>query len=168
MIAIDPGSERSAMLWYFGDQPQAIGISMLAKNSGVLAELRTSPYLQPLVIEMVACYGMPVGREVFETVRWIGRFTEAWESRGGQVEYVYRKDIKLALCGTARAKDPNVRQALIDRFGGPASIKKGGPLHGITKDLWSALAVAVAWSDLGVRENSSDRRAGRDLVGVKA
>lgn len=95
---------------------------------------------------------MPVGKEVFDTCLWIGRFMETWSS---QCQLVYRKDIKIHLCGTVRAKDANVRQALIDRHeptgGGKVpqigTKQKPGPLYGIKKDVWSALAVAVYYDD---------------------
>ena len=60
---------------------------------------------------------------------------------------VYREDVKLHLCGSPRAKDANIRQALIDRWGGKAeavgTVKKPGPLYGVKSHAWSALAVAV-------------------------
>lgn len=101
-----------------------------------------------MAIEMIASYGMPVGREVFETCLWIGRFIEAW---GGPYTLVYRRDVKLHLCGQARAKDGNVRQAIIDRFGGKQSAignkKTPGPLYGVSGDVWQALAVAITFAD---------------------
>jgi hypothetical protein len=98
-----------------------------------------------LGIEMIACYGMPVGAEVFETCIWIGRFIERW---GSHAFYIYRKDVKLHLCGQARAKDANVRQALIDRYGSSqkkaiGTKKAPGPLYGISSHVWSALGVAI-------------------------
>ena len=54
----------------------------------------------------------------------------------------------MRVCGSARAKDANIRQAIIDRCGGPESIKKGGPLYKVSGDVWSALAVALTWCDL--------------------
>jgi hypothetical protein len=104
-----------------------------------------------LVVEMVACYGMPVGREVFDTCVWIGRFIEAW---GRPHSTLYRSTVKLHLCGQTRAKDANVRQALIDRFG-PGREKaigtkaKKGPLYGVKADVWQALALAVTFADAG-------------------
>lgn len=102
---------------------------------------------QTLAIEMIACYGMPVGAETFQTCLWIGRFLQIWEQAGGQTRLCYRRDIKLHLCGSARAKDGNIRQALLDRFGGrdmaQGKKKYPGPLYGISGHLWSALAVAV-------------------------
>src|SRR5699024_5972970 len=101
-----------------------------------------------LVVEMIASDGMPVGREVFETCLWIGRFIQA----AGGAELVYRRDVKLHLCGSARAKDANIRQALIDRFG-PGREKaigikaQPGPLYGFKRDMWAALAVAVTYAD---------------------
>lgn len=80
-----------------------------------------------MTIEMIASYGMPVGKEVFETCVWIGRFVEDMicipQDRITVTEYVYRKDEKMNICHTMKAKDSNIRQALIDRFG-PVGTKK--------------------------------------------
>ena len=40
---------------------------------------------------MIASYGMPVGKEVFDTCVWIGKFAEA---SGMKESYIYRKDEK--------------------------------------------------------------------------
>jgi hypothetical protein len=59
--------------------------------------------------------------------------------------------VKLHLCGTNKAKDANVRQALLDMFprtGGGAvpqvgTKKEPGPLYGISTHAWPALGVAI-------------------------
>lgn len=153
LVAIDPGPTESAYVLYNGDRPTRFGKVL---NEELLAWLRSwdhnsGPFLYAdhLAIEMIASYGMAVGREVFETCVWIGKYLEA----AGRAEstLVYRRDVKLHLCGQARAKDSNVRQALIDRYGGKdkAIGKKAtpGPLYGVSADVWQALAVAVTWSD---------------------
>lgn len=76
-----------------------------------------------LVIEMIASYGMAVGQTVFETCVWIGRFVEIASFNNIKFEYIYRKDEKMNLCYSMKAKDSNIRQALIDRFG-PVGTKK--------------------------------------------
>lgn len=70
-----------------------------------------------LVIEMVASYGMAVGETVFETCVWIGKFMQIAENRKMPVKKIYRKDEKMNICHSMKAKDSNIRQALIDRFG---------------------------------------------------
>jgi hypothetical protein len=89
---------------------------------------------------MIASYGMPVGASTFETCLWIGRFIELARTES---RLVYRKDIKMHLCGSMRAKDGNVRQALIDLIGEQGTKKDKGPTYGISSHSWAALAVAV-------------------------
>ena len=149
ILAIDPGSAQSAWLILTTDgQPFQFGLDL---NSSLLAMLRARslPFASCLVvIEKVESYGMAVGAEVFDTVHWAGRFTEA--TYPSTVVQLPRRTVKLALCHDTRAKDANIRQALIDRFGGAAAVgtkKAPGPLYGIHGDVWSALAVAIAYRD---------------------
>jgi hypothetical protein len=92
---------------------------------------------------------MPVGKEVFETCVWIGRFQEALIKNNAQnIQLVTRKEVKMNLCGSMKAKDSNIRQALIDRFGVVGTKKAPGWFYGVSKDVWSAIAVSVTYYDL--------------------
>lgn len=149
ILAIDPGPTESGMVLYDGKKVVA---AYTLPNDDVLEWILNDSRLQLVAIEMVASFGMAVGKEVFETVRWIGRFQQAcpWPD---DVVLVYRLDVKLHLCKSARAKDANVRQALIDLVGAPGTKKNPGPTYGVKGDAWSALAVAVvAWDNAGVRK----------------
>ena len=109
--------------------------------------LRSGGLPDVVVIEKIESYGMAVGAEVFDTVWWAGRFAEA--ASRVPVVMLPRRAVKLALCGDSRAKDANIRQALIDRFGGSAAVGRKaapGPLYGICRDVWSALAIAVTYT----------------------
>lgn len=151
MLAIDPGNEQSAYVLYDPVDGKPAEFCKI-DNYLMLALIAEAPALGAtrMAVEMIASYGMPVGREVFETCLWIGRFMQAWSAGDprADAELVYRRDVKLHLCGSARAKDPNVRQALIDRYGPGKETAIGkkatpGPLYGMAGDCWSALAVAV-------------------------
>lgn len=146
ILAIDPGSEQSAVVvidqgiicWPdSGIRPNDVVRKELFENT-----LDTVDHCT-LVIEKIESYGMVVGATVFKTVWWTGRFHEAF----GHAEYLPRKDVKLHLCNNTRAKDVNIKAALIERFGHPGTKKNPGWMYGIKKDLWAALAVAVTWLD---------------------
>lgn len=147
MLAIDPGTTQSAWCLFDGEKIVDCGIE---PNLSVL-ELCHSVPVQDVAIEMVASYGMPVGREVFETVLWVGRFFQVLSARGLDPKLVYRQQVKLHLCNSARAKDANIRQAILDRFpatGGGKTPQVGtksqpGPLYGVKADVWAALGVAM-------------------------
>lgn len=103
-------------------------------------------------LEMVASYGMPVGATTFETVYWIGRFTERVEARGKKSFRYYKKiDINPAICFNSKAKDKNIRMAILEMFpqtgGGkePAigTKKQPGVLYGMKSHMFPALAVAL-------------------------
>ncbi len=145
VLAIDPGPEKSAYVLWDGTRVLSHGIVV---NREIAYRFDfDSGFGRPsrLAIEMIASYGMAVGREVFETCVWIGRFAEAWG--GDDAILIPRLDIKVHLCKSARAKDANVRQALIDRFGTPGTKARPGVLHGISTHCWAALAVAVCAFD---------------------
>ena len=140
-IILLPGPEKSA--WVIWD-----GYTILNKglqsNAEFLGVVTSSDQCYHLVCEMIACYGMAVGAEVFETCVWIGRFWQAWL---GPFHRVKRLEVKMHLCHDSRAKDPHIRQALIDRLGAPGTARNPGPTHGVKDDIWAALAVAVAFHD---------------------
>lgn len=143
LFAIDPGPVQSAWVHIYDGEICDKGIE---ENDSLAIRLRmeTLPYDTLVVIEMIASYGMPVGKEVFETCVWIGRFLESWP---GDVERIFRSEVKQALCKDSRAKDSNIRKALIDRYGPPGTKKAPGFLYGVKKDIWAALAVAEAWKE---------------------
>lgn len=145
-IGLDPGCKESAWVLLAEGMPTDHG---KCDNETLLKAVREGFDVSDLLaIEMIASYGMPVGKEVFETCLWIGRFQEAFLFRGGRVRLVYRRDVKLFHCETSRANDANIRAALIDRYGPGKDVAIGrktapGPLFGIKADEWSALAVAL-------------------------
>lgn len=155
VLGIDPGTSDSAFCLWDGEKERVADCDILP-NEHMLERLRAglmpiAPYFDLkhqtgiLAIEKVVSYGMPVGAETFETVFWYGRFAEAWKRDFRQIS---RKEIKLHLCGSPRAKDPNVRQVLMDRFGKPGTKKNPGPLYGVKTHIWSALAVAASTYDI--------------------
>lgn len=146
VLAVDPGNEKSAYLLFDGKRAVEYGI---LENNELLAGIATRNATR-MAIEGVQCYGMPVGKETFDTCIWIGRFMERFSASNTDV--IYRSEVKLHLCRSVRAKDPHIRQSLIDRFGpgkDRAIGKKAtpGPLYGVSSHCWSALAVAVTWWD---------------------
>jgi len=143
VLAIDPGPVVSAWIVLEDGLPVAFGI----EQTDVVIELvRPTDILDhDVVIERMQSFGMPVGESVFETCYVIGRLLQAATPR--RVRLVTRLDVKMHHCHSPRAKDSNVRQSLLDRFGGK-DIAVGtradpGPLYGIKKDVWSALAIGV-------------------------
>lgn len=156
ILAIDPGNTESAFVVIdaetrrpeeFAKVPNRQFIVDLTLDND-LALWRTVDHV---VIEMVASYGMAVGADVFETCVWIGRFQQALRSLDPQL--VKRQPVKVHHCRSAKAKDSNVRQALVDRFAsgqpnhGKGTKAQPGWFHGFHSDVWQAYALAVYAAD---------------------
>ncbi|MCX5691553.1 MAG: hypothetical protein NTV94_17470 [Planctomycetota bacterium] len=174
VMAVDPGPQQSAYVTV-RPHPNAIGGLQIvdfciSDNANIKADIWGFSSLPPeerrLVIEQIASMGMSVGAETFETCVWTGRFMETFEAGSQTTAHrIPRVPIKVHLCGTAKAKDANVRQALIDRFGGSSALRKPkaakknrhgavivpavdpGPLAGISSHCWAALALACVYVD---------------------
>ncbi len=154
IIAIDPGTTESAILiWRDGGVDPN---SKFMPNHEIEALLTAASGLKDmdLVIEGMQGYGKPVGKETFETCIWIGRFIRSWLILNASYHLMYRPKIKTILCGTVKAKDKDVRAALISMFpatGGGTAPQIGtkelpGPLYNVTGHLWSALSLAACHS----------------------
>lgn len=159
IIGIDPGNIESAYVMMDARTLQPIRFTkmenelMYAHMVDVICRCRNidSDDIH-FAIEMIASYGMPVGVEVFETCVWIGKLEE--RLKRFPVSRVYRKDEKLTICGSPRANDANITQALVDRFApgqpnhGKGTKKSPGWFYGFKKDIWQAYAVGVTYHDL--------------------
>ena len=127
IVAVDPGSESSGVVLFDPVCSEPVVYAAKVENDHLLAWLHakaipydvagwhhlTGPHV--LVVEMMRARGMPFSNDEMRTLVWLGRFIEAWR---GEWAEVYRQDVKLHLCGSAKARDANIRAALIDRFGG--------------------------------------------------
>lgn len=149
ILAIDPGTSQSGYVLCDSDPFTIIGCGVFG-NYDLLMAISDKQYgFKVQVIEQVTHYGtgMPVGAEVFETVFWAGRFAQA----GSPVPFVQmpRRAVKMHLCGSMKAKDTNIHQALVDKFGGKerAVGRKAtpGPLYRVKSHAWPALALAVTY-----------------------
>jgi len=151
LIAIDPGTIKSGVCVFEGDR---VADAYVEDNALLVRQLSLAHRCidtQPtVVIEMIACYGMAVGKETFETCVWTGRFMQVCDD----VHRLFRKEVKIHLCGTTKAKDTNIWQAIVDRYGGKEAAvgrkKTPGPLYGVKSHSRAALALGLCWID-GVR-----------------
>lgn len=158
LIAIDPGTTESAYA-ILAENYVPLAVDKLP-NEELCEILGAYGPMDTIVIERLASYGMPVGREVLETCEWAGHFARVALGNGARVEYLYRRDVKLHLCDDSRAGDANIRRALISRFAkhdlrtGKGTIKHPDWFFGFRADIWQAYALGVTWMDMEVRNGA--------------
>ena len=155
ILAIDPGTRESGYVVIDTATFQPVEFAK-SRNHDLVRRLgRLVNQVDHIAIEQIGHYGtgMPAGRDVFDTCRWIGRFEQIIEDHGIAPDLVLRAKVKTHLCGTPRAKDSNITQALVDRFApGAKNHGKGtkanpGWFHGFHADVWQAYALAVYAAD---------------------
>lgn len=158
ILAIDPGNIESAYV-ILDENLKPIKFGKI-KNEELIDLVGEQAQLQKyVVIEMIASMGMIVGQTVFDTCVWIGRFTERAMHMDAEVNYIFRKEEKMNMCGSMKAKDSNIIQALIDRFApntpnkGKGNKKEPGFFYGFKADVWQAFAVAVTYYDMHIEPN---------------
>lgn len=160
LICLDPGTNESALVEW-NRKTGSIGFRGKLENEEALRALKRCAPGAMLVVEMIKSYGNAMGDSTIETCVWIGRFIEAYlaANPAGVIHRLPRKTVVTALCNTARASDTNVRQAVIDLMAArthPVALGGGkvpvignkaipGPLYKFGGDLWSALAVGLAF-----------------------
>jgi len=170
ILAIDPGNKETG--WCVVDsvtlKPIEIGktdnteLITAIENMLFIHQSSTGENTIDVVIEMIASYGMPVGKEVFDTCVYIGRLVELCRQYKAKCTLIYRKDEKMTICHSMKANDATIKQALVDRFAyGEKNYGKGtkankGWFYGFKADIWSAYAVAVTYSDMKELDQLND------------
>lgn len=169
VMGLDPGSTESSVV-RLSEDGRAIEEKLSAPNARVREWLHAYSFEDVLAVEFMRPRGMPTSQDEIDTCVELGRMIEAW---GGPYEKVSRLQAKMHVCGRANATDANIRQALIDVFGGEAAIGgkrcqgcggKGwvgrdhapcalcrgstwrmppGPLRDVRGDEWAALSIAI-------------------------
>ena len=152
ILAIDPGNEYTAYVLMDNATYKPIECAKVpnAEFRVKLAEHCMNIALKEVVMELVGHYGtgMPAGRTVFDTCYESGRFIEIiYHCTRQEAHSMLRASVKTIICGTPRAKDSNVIQALKDRFGDKGTKKNPGWFYGFKADCWQAYALGVAWLD---------------------
>lgn len=147
-LGIDPGNVESAWALIRGDNCKPVDFGK-ADNKYVRDLLIATPADTSVGIEMVASYGMAIGRDVIWTIAHLGRF---WQIRE-DAELIERADVKLHHCHTRKANDANITAALVDRFAfglpnkGKGTDAAPGHFYKFKRDVWQAYALAVLMAD---------------------
>ena len=156
VMAIDPGPELSGVVIHNGTTHCAFGIWDNLSILDLIEMPEKYGKFDRVIIEEIAGYGMPVGKNVFMTVFWSGRFYDRAKTAGIPIDLIPRKQVKMHLCGNTTAKDKNIIIAIVDRvdpyreFGnyGKGTKNNPGPFYGFSKDVWQAYALLLTWLDL--------------------
>lgn len=163
-VAIDPGAKESGYVVLTGKTVNEHG---KIPNQTVIDYLLDVYAGRQVVLERPTLYGV-AGDDLLQTCIWFGRFFQAcpgtadWLTRGDVVRYWTGRAVlskpKDAPEGYKQPKpDAVLKQLIIDRYGGKdVAIGKGptkkspgnpGPLFGVEKDAWQALALGLAYQD---------------------
>ena len=152
ILSIDPANSLSAFA--ITEYKDTLNIIKKGKiDNCEMREIVLKEEYDILVIEGMQNFNNVVGKTVFETCYWIGRFIELGLSRKKEYYIMYRTDVKLNLCKSRRSKDKDIRRALIERFAtfdfknGKGVKKTPDIFYGVSADVWSALAIGITYFD---------------------
>jgi len=160
VIAIDPGSTRSAMVIMDGETLRPL-YTHLMENEELQAYIKCLHFEEQDrgAIEMLQSYGNLIGKDVLDTAVWIGRFYETLRRKlFFPPEYVYRMEEKMHICHSSKAGDAEIRRALIDRFcthdfrTGRGTKANPDFFAGVKADLWAAYAVGLTYIETILRK----------------
>lgn len=161
VLAIDEGNEYSGYCVML-DNYSPVEFGKVENNELLehIGDILTKYKDISLAIEKFESYGMPVGRSVFDSCVWAGRFIQACTAQGIAYEWVGRKEEKLVICGSLKANDTTIRRALIDMFcshdykTGKGTKQKPDYFYGFKADVWSAFAIGYVYLNKRKREQA--------------
>ena len=151
ILSLDVGTFESAFCLIDSKTYKPLKFGKIDNNE-LLKVVKSETY-DKLIYEEFQSYGMAIGQSTIISITWNGRYIQSALDRNINVNAIYRKEEKMNLCGSMKAKDSNIRQALIDRFAqfdfknGKGTKKEQDFFYGFSKDIWAAYAVGITWLD---------------------
>lgn len=137
ILAIDPGTHASGYVLYEGKV-----ITSGVMDNDDLLKIVLDDKSDALAIEGFRARGNVIDNNCVQTIRWEGRFVQAWGCPE-DVMLVARSDVKKFLCLPGSADDAKVNAGLRRLLGEKGTKANPGPLFGISSHAWAALGVAV-------------------------
>lgn len=163
ILGIDPGNKQSGFVTVSYDQKGSKIVECGVIQNEILLDKLGRTTAHTIAIEWIQAMGMAVGKEVFETCMWVGRFAE--RAKGTQTLFpsgefpppspekirlvapnvilIPRVQLKVHHCGTSRATDGNIAQSLRDKYGEKGTKKEPGYFYGMASHAWQAFAAAA-------------------------
>ena len=156
VMAYDPGPRTSGAVEYDVASRRVTAAAKEMPTADMLRYLRSAKAGHALTSGALHAFedfeprGMPCGHDICQSLKLIGHLQEI--APNGSM-FIPRQQIKLALCGSSRANDANVRAAVIRWFAGRHNLAterdvigrkaSPGPCYGVSSHAWQALAVAL-------------------------
>lgn len=126
ILALDTGSYESAFVLYNKETKQLADRHWLP-NTELIERFKkyySSGDIELVLIEMSASYGMPIGMEVLMNCFVIGMFAQLAKQYNIPVKLIFRKTVKLELCGALRkVNDSAVNITIRDMYWGEPGSK---------------------------------------------
>lgn len=153
ILAVDPGTTKSGFVVYDTAEREILDKGILP-NEELVEQIwvynKGEQFPSVLVYEGMNLYHA-VSEDTIQTLQWCGEFRFAFRICDYTCPCVEIKRSAIRKHFGVK-NDAGIRAALIDRFGGSrqAAIgtkKQPGKLYGVNSHIWSALAVAVCYTE---------------------
>ncbi len=154
ILALDTGTTQTGYCIMDMEKPE-LKEAGKTDNDNILCVIAGTLFnkaVDVVVYEEFESFGMAIGKETMRSIWWNGRYYQEAEAYGKEIKSITRRQEKLHLCNSVKAKDCNIRQALIDKYGKVGTKKNPGFFYGVSGDMWSAIAVAVTYYETEVKK----------------
>jgi len=140
ILAVDPGTHESGFCLYDVLTGAVLSCGVMP-NDDMLKVIRDDRS-DSLAIEGFKARGNVIDNNCVQTIRWEGRFQQAWGCPE-DVQLVSRAAVKKHLGLPGSANDAKVNARLREIVGEKGTKKKPGPTYSVASHAWPALGVAI-------------------------
>lgn len=139
VLALDPGTHESGFCLLDNGVIVSSGVMPNADMLRIVKDDRSDV----LAIEGFLARGNVIDNNCVQTIRWEGRFVQAWGCPD-DVMLVSRRDVKKVLGIPGSSDDSAVNKRLRELIGEKGTKAKPGPTFGVSTHAWAALGVGYA------------------------